>query len=53
MARPPGRVCAHTPVAVNRVDSFGDFDIVDIEESRPGRREGRGELWEISEVGVE
>lgn len=29
MALPPGRVCAHTPVAVKRVDSFGDFDIVD------------------------
>jgi hypothetical protein len=28
VARPPGRVCAHTPVAVNRVAAFGDFDIV-------------------------
>jgi hypothetical protein len=27
VARPPGRVCAHTPVAVKRVDSFGDLDM--------------------------
>lgn len=27
VVRPPGFVCAHTPVAVKRVESPGDFDI--------------------------
>ena len=36
VARPPGLVCAHTPVAVNRVESLGDLDIVKGE--CPGKR---------------
>lgn len=42
VARPPGRVCAHTPVAVKRVDSFGDLDIVNSEKKDLGGQEGRG-----------
>ena len=29
VALPPGLVCAQTPVAVKRVDSPGDFDMVE------------------------
>jgi hypothetical protein len=42
VARPPGRVCAHTPVAVKRVDSFGDFDIVNGNAEDPGGGKGCG-----------
>lgn len=50
MARPPGRVCAHTPVAVNLVDSFGDFDIVGGDRGGElGAEEVRGGLrrWSV------
>ena len=48
VARPPGRVCAHTPVAVKRVESFGDFDMFDGEDSED--RENGSWWWRPSAV---
>lgn len=58
VARPPGRVCAHTPVAVKRVASLTCFDMAGyVGMGRRGEREGcgvqRGRLTRWADLGID